>query len=234
MRNFIQIIVLFFLLLPKSYLLIAQNVKIGIQAGVGTYKMTDLKNLNEYVSQNNSLNPKITSNYPAFLYYQPTVIFEFKNINLGFLYSHQSTGSRISILDYSGEYRFDSKINSNAFGILSEVKLNPEKILSFRLYSELGVAKTKLNLIEFFKVYDETLLNDKYAFESYNYYFEPGIKISYPNNHFCFEFNLGYLKQFGKETLTGKEVLTNELGDKIKPDWSGFRCGLSVYLLLFH
>jgi len=229
MRIFLRISFLLILFFPASYALNGQNIKFGIQTGIGTYNMSDLRNLNEVLTQKNPLNPKITSNYPPFIYYQPTIIFEFNFINIGFLYSRQSSGSRISIKDYSGEYRFDSKINSNVFGILSEIRFNPSDKLEFKLYSELGVLQTSLKLSEFFEVNGQPNLNDNYSFKSVNYYFEPGIKLSYPIKQFCAEFNLGYFSQFGEETLSGKETLTNYDGDKIKADWSGLRCGLSVF-----
>ena len=232
MKKLFQFTIILFILINHSYLSNAQEFKVGFQSGLGTYKMHRLKDLSNYLAYYNSLLPKVVSNYPSYFYYQPSVTFAFKKINLGFLYSFHSTGSRISIKDYSGEYRFDSKIKCHTLGTVGEINLNPEKKIKFILYSEVGVIFTKLNLTESFTVNDQSLIDIKYDFTSKSYYYEPGLKISYPLSSILFECNLGYFKQFGKGTFKTSDdlnVYTN--GDLLKPDWSGLRIGISVYLV---
>ncbi|RPH33915.1 MAG: hypothetical protein EHM93_02795 [Bacteroidales bacterium] len=229
MKTFFSIIVLFFFSLSNY----SQDFKIGFQSGWGSYKMSELKDLNQYILKNNPLSPKMISNYPSYYYYRPSIIFAYKKVNFGLIFSHQSTGSRISIKDYSGEYLFDSKIKSNAFGILGEVNVDPEKKLKFILYSELGFIKTQLTLTEFLKVFDNTITDDKYYFDSKNYYIEPGFKISYPLSFISLELNIGFFQQFGKKKFEGdKDVSLTVNGNKIKPDWSGLRFGLSFYFVI--
>jgi hypothetical protein len=195
--------------------------------------MSDLKSLNNYIANNNPTNPKITTNFPAFYFYKPSVVFAFNRVNLGLIYSFYSTGSRVSIKDYSGEYRFDTKLKSSAYGFLTEINLHTQKHFKIDLYNELGLIKTSLNLVEFFKVYDQTLADNNYNFDSKNYYCEPGLKASYTLSSFEFAFNLGYFQQFGDEVFNGKNNTWISVdGEKAGPDWSGLRVGMSVYLVI--
>jgi len=216
--------------LSSSLIINAQHLKIGIQPGIGSYKMSELKDLNKYVA-NNVLHPKTISNYPCYYYYQPVISLEFRYISVGFLYSFHSTGSRISIKDYSGEYRFDTKIKGKTFGIIVGGTLNPDKKIKFSLYSEIGLLQSNLNLNEYFRVNNMQMVDNNYYFNSKNYYVEPGGKISYTFSFICFEMNFGYFKQFGNGYFEGKKGMKLTLDDKnIQPDWSGLRIGFSILL----
>jgi len=60
--------------------------------------------------------------------------FSDENFYFGFVYTFQTTGSRVSSVDYSGEYRFDTKINCNSPGFMLQFKFEDYNILKLDMY----------------------------------------------------------------------------------------------------
>ena len=92
----------------------AQDIKFCFQTGYGFYNMSSLKRNTRYLP----FDTKTVSNYPAYQYYKPMIKLVTRNFEFGVVYLFQTTGSRISSKDYSGEYRYDTKINSNSPGVI--------------------------------------------------------------------------------------------------------------------
>ena len=106
---------------------LSQGVIAELQAGTGTYSMRDLKGLNRYIKNRLPFDTKIVADFPPFLNYSAILKFRIKNAYLGIIQSYQTTGSRISGRDYSGEYAFDITLNAYSPGIYSEFKINTVK-----------------------------------------------------------------------------------------------------------
>jgi hypothetical protein len=101
---------------------VAQNVSAEFQAGTGTYTMNDLKDFNRVIKEDIPFDTKIVSDFPPFLNYAACFKLQVNNANLGLVYSFQTTGSRISGQDYSGEYYFDMTINGHAPGVSHQIQ----------------------------------------------------------------------------------------------------------------
>lgn len=223
-----------FFLVLSSNLLFGQSFKFELQPGIGFYSMNDLKDINDDVSQEIPFNTKLVSDFPAYWYLRPTFSLQFKKFSLGLNYSFQSTGSRVSAKDYSGEYRFDMKVNSSSPGIYSEVLLGTLNKIRFNLYSVLGVSFSKLSLNEYLIVLDQIITDDIYRYKAQSYYIEPGFNLTYPVQFLNAGLYAGYLIQFGKQAFYSDDNKDNKLyaqrsRDPIKPDWKGLRIGISVY-----
>ncbi len=211
----------------------SQEISFAFQSGVGAYSMKGLKNINNEIPKGLPFETKLVSDFPAYLYYRPSLIVRFDNFAVGLVYSFQSTGSRISAKDYSGEYRFDMLVRSHTPGIYCEYKLSGEDSFDFNLYAIIGPSFSRLETKERFFVADTLLSNENYKFKAQNYFIEPGINILYPVNAFSFGMNLGYFIQFGDQAYYTGTDKRNVLYDPkssapIKPDWNGIRVGLSV------
>jgi hypothetical protein len=212
----------------------SQALEFGFQTGIGTYFMKGLRDINNSVTRGLPFDTKLIADFPAYFYYRPSMIIRFNNFSFGLIYSFQSTGSRISAKDYSGEYRFDMKVNSNTPGIYCEFKLSTEDKFNFNIYSIIGPSYSNLEIKEYFNIGDTVLTNSKYKFKAQNYYFEPGINFQVPVKAFSFGLTFGYLIQFGNQAFyTGndkKNILINTKSQvSVKPDWNGIRVGLSVF-----
>ena len=150
------IILILLLQITSHAAVFSQELNINLESGLGSYKMNDLKELNDMVLESLPFDSKITENFPAYFYYKPSLILSFnKFINFGIVWSFQSTGSRVSRTDYSGEYLYDMKIRASSPGLLIEFYYPIDKFrISFS--NEFGINYSKLNLKEYLRVYSET------------------------------------------------------------------------------
>jgi hypothetical protein len=209
----------------------SQELNINLESGLGSYKMGDLKELNDMVLESLPFDSKITENFPNYFYYKPSLNLSLnKIISFGIVLSYQSTGSRISRADYSGEYFYDTKIRALSPGILIEFYRPIDKFrVSFS--SEFGINYSKLYLKEYLRVYSETDDNDA-SFVSHNFYYEPAFKISYSVGILRVGMTAGYLVDFskGKFADTERKVDILTLTDNSQPtaDWQGMRLGIAV------
>jgi hypothetical protein len=224
------LITLFFFLQNVS---LSQDVKLGFQSGIGKYDMEGLKKLNSDVAFNLPFNVKTIDNYPNYFFYKPKVELSYNVLSFGCILAYYSTGSRLSVKDYSGEYLFDSKIKAWAPGIYLNLRLSPEgKSYLISLYSEIGKMYTTLILKEYFKFDNIEEINTKEFFTSTNYFFEPGIKCSYRYKSLGVELSVGNFIQFGSgifESTDGVFIINS--GKELQPEWDGFRVGLTLFLI---
>lgn len=226
---------LMLLILPASSLM-AQYPYLGFQWGVGSFKMNDLSEFNSYVIGGSHLEAELIDDYPPYYFYKTTIGYNYKRYKFGLLHSYQSTGSRYSLIDYSGEYLYDTKIKSNSFAFLVEYNLNPNKVFQISLFSEFGAISSKLLLEEVLSIDEEILSDESYALKASNAYWDPGIRISYPVLFFELYFSASYCMQFkGKgfyfidnpdlPLYGGSSVPRN-------PDWTGYRLGIGININL--
>lgn len=210
---------LLLLLVSFCSMALAQNIKFGIQLGIGTYSMTKLKELNTSVFESLPFKAKIVSNYPPYFYYKPAFLFSFKRANIGLQAAYYSTGSRISSKDYSGEYLFDSKVSCIAPGVYADLYLfSLFKECRVAVFSEGGIIYSKLGLKESLIVDNQEIINKSFQDKFKEYYVEPGLKFAYKAYpSVILELNMSYFVQF-----TGDGLVSHG------PDWRGLRLGLSV------
>lgn len=230
---------LFLVLLFTTQGLWSQKLQLSLQSGLGNYSMTGLKQINRLTQNNLPFETKLTDNFPTFFYYQPMVLIRFKNISTGLTYSYQSTGSRVTAQDYSGNYRLDMLVKSQTPGLFGDVHFSISDRLEFAFYSEFDVAFSRLEIKENFIIFEEEIKNTSDKFNAMHFLIEPGANIAYS---ICNKMNVGlyfgYSFQLGKQTFhdpTNKSLLLieKEYNTPVKPEWNGFRAGLSVSYLLF-
>ena len=212
-----------------------EDLKIGIQGGLGFYRMKELKEFNTSVYESLPFKADVISNYPPFFYYQAVFLLAYKKFSVGVQTGFSSTGSRISSKDYSGEYLMDASIHCWSPGLHLDISLwtiKPKSRLS--LYSEGGVAFSRLNMSETLTVYDQKYINSSYSFKVRNYYIEPGLRFQRTiYNNIIAELTAGYFIQSGKRDLqTDKNEMIFVGGHALNAEWTGFRCGLSVLFFI--
>lgn len=230
-------VLLYLIILLSPAFLWSQGIKIGIQSGLEFSRMRDLHVLNIQFKEAVPFSTKLVADFPGYWYYQPMLKITSKKFGLGLEYSYNSTGSRISGKDYSGEYRLDMRINKKSPGLFIEYILFSEKNFGLWLSYGGGLMFTSLHMEENLVVNDIDNLNDSFDFKSKNYYFQPGFKVTYPWNSLEFEFNSAYLFQIGKGTFYNEkdknQILANmATGNPIKPGWNGIKLGVTVNYIL--
>ncbi len=227
-----HIIYLIFLI-QLSNNLNAQTIKLGFETGIGNYQMTYLKSVINSAVENNTLQPKIVTNFPAYLYYQPSISFCKETHNWGFNFTLLSTGARASIRDYSGEYRFDNTVVGYAPGFFEEFRIFRIKDLSLFLRADAGILSSSIQFKEYFKVNSQTYIDDSWKVICYGLFTKPSIKATYSlSNKLNFEADLGYHfdlynGSFHSETdpITYFRHAFFQSGNKLS--WNGFRFGLA-------
>lgn len=209
----------------------AQTWKIGFETGVGTYRMDQLKELNAALVF--PFDTKLMSDFPAFIYYQSSIHRIFNQSSLGLSVAFQSTGSKISRKDYSGEYYFNNTVYSSSLCVNYEKLITSFKSLNFNVYSEAGAIYSYLVMKEFLQINNTVIADDLTELVAFNYIFEPGINFSYQFSKIALGLNIGYAVQIGNGAfhLHGEKeaiLIEPDTGDKVTPDWTGIRVGLSV------
>ena len=230
MRNLLIII---FVLLSFPTGLFSQQLNLVLEPGIGSYGMKDLKELNKMNLSSLPFDAKATSNFPAYWYNKLSLEYSLKKLlTIGLTFSYQSTGSRISRVDYSGEYSFDNRIMALSPGLRAEIYF---RLCAFMvsIRNEAGIEFTKLRLNEYIRINTESK-NVKYSFKSQNWYYEPTLKVSYPVSFFRLGLVAGWLFDLKKEILTDSDSNTTNKniillsGNPATANWSGMRLGISL------
>jgi hypothetical protein len=222
------------LLMSLAYPLKSQQVKIAFQTGIATFAMNEMQRLNDHIISSLAFDTRLTSDFPPYIYYRPMIMMKFNRSSLGVMYAFQSTGSRITGKDYSGEYRFDMKIKSKSPGVYLDLDVVSMKQAILSVYTIFGWFASYLEINEIFTIPGIIDVDYTYEYKSYNYSLEPGINFSYPVKFAGVALNAGYLIQMGKQAFYADKNMDNIIYDAktrqpVKPGWSGLRIGLSVY-----
>lgn len=227
-----KLLLIILLISVTGFRISSQHLVAGFSAGAGSYSMKDLKSLNEAVTP--SFDCKLVSDFPPYLYYQFSLNLKMEKFSIGSFYSFQSTGSRISAKDYSGEYYFDTRVGSGNLGIYAAINLMSKKTCQLSVYAKPGITLTKLDLSEYFTVLDTVFADFNLQCRANSFSLEPGIDFSclvLPS--VSIGINAGYFLQMGGQDfyIDGEKesILVNpRTGKKLKPGWNGFRFGISV------
>jgi hypothetical protein len=211
----------------------SQHIKLGYQIGLGTYSMTSLKNINDQISESLPFDSKVVDNFPEYLYFHPSVSLEFAGYSIGLIYTFQSTGSRISAKDFSGEYLYDTKVSSTAPGIYGDVKIISQKKSRLCIYSMTGLLFSKMKLHEFLTLQNSLGSNQYMDYKAQNFFLEPGLVYYYFLGSFSLGLNAGYFITIGSQAFYSGDNKKNILYDyknqqDAKPDWNGIRAGFSI------
>lgn len=229
---------LFVFLIISSFpvALFSQELNIGFESGTGSYSMNDLKELNNVYRGSLPFDARITENFPNYWYYRPSISYSFKkNVTLGAAWSFHSTGSRISLADYSGEYSFDMIINSSSPALFLDF-FYPVSGFRFVFGNELGMDYSNLTVNENLKIGSYTNGSSN-KFKSQSFYYEPDLKILYSVLFMKIGLSAGYHLDLQNGDIASannkKAFLMSSSGEKARSNWSGFRIGASLTFNMF-
>jgi hypothetical protein len=195
----------------------SQDFQTEYQAGIGYYKMEELRS---FIGQTVGLlpfEPEIMNDFPPFVYHRPAFVLIWDRIEFGLSWSRLSTGLRYSLKDYSGEYLLDSRISANQPALLFNVCLNTKHRLRFLIGNQVGWIASRMTLTEILYLDDHKKIDEEYILRSTDVSWEPGFKISYPLSVFQFHLYAGYTLQ-----IKGKGLYIREGGEEIYPKYRGY------------
>ena len=203
--------------------IVSQNSSIGAELGFHWYNMNELKDLNEYTLTQLPFEAKITENFPPYFTYGAYLVFNYNSdINIGFRYTFNSTGSRISRSDYSGEYLFDSKVKCHSPSIIVNMDIIKFGKFSANFMSDLGITFSTLDFTEEFNLYQVDSVSTNYSTTAKSFFWEPSLLLSYPISFIDINFRIGYQIDF----VNFNPKFLKSYG--IKPNWSGVNLAVSI------
>ena len=210
-----------------------QAYEVSFQTGVGKYSMGGLKDINRSVMNNIPFKTELVDDFPAYIYYRPSIGLKLGLWCIGINYTFQSTGSRISTQDYSAEYKFDMKVKAHCPGVYVNLNFPTQKKMIFTLHANIGITYTELQTHEYFNLLSVTRVDNNEIFKAQNYYFEPDLSISFPVHFIELSINTGTMFEFGGNAYhlasNSSNILRNPSnGNEILPNWNGIRIGISV------
>jgi hypothetical protein len=157
----------------------AQKAYFGFDTGYGTYEMSENKEVIKGYISSNELQPHCVSNFPGYIFFRPYLEIEYQHLNIGVAYTLLSTGSRYSIHDYTGDYKFDSQIIGNTFAMFAETPLYSFNKFKLLIAAESGCVFNKMKLTESFQFLDTYNQQEDYKLESINFFIKPYLKGEY-------------------------------------------------------
>jgi len=215
------------------------QVKVSASVGYGTYSMKDLKEHQEQLKEQFPVDPKITSSFPGYWYYQFGASYRFKsNFFIGSSVSYGSTGGKIHYQDYSGEIGCEHKVKYISVGVplgwqfpIQQDKMN----LGLELSPALYFGNTQLAF--------ETEVNTQsdqqsVEFESINIGLQPAARLERQVGPVLIFIQAGYYIDVYRSELTVKDnseyYLLNGNGKKVHSDFTGLRTALGVAFAFPH
>ena len=212
----------------------AQKILFGAGGGYATFSMSDLKDYNTTVQNNLPFSPEVTDNFPAWFYLNADVLYSFPRlVAAGLTVSTTSTGSRLHLADYSGEYSFDMQTHSWFPGVKVLLGKAPGRTNGPCFSLEGGMAFSSMSFDEKIAVYEEET-NDQQDFSAHGFFVKPGLTYMYHvGSQLIVSANVSYYLGFESgyyvKGNSGQKITNTDTGKRIKPNWNGLRAGLVLY-----
>jgi hypothetical protein len=215
--------------------LIAQGLNVSVTAGAGTYRMQNLKTFIEIVNESLPFSPVVVDEFPPYFWYAATASVIKGDFNWGITVNYNSTGSRVSLKDYSGEYLSDRKLCSVSPGITAGYLLPPlGNHFSFSPVAGIGVIVTGMEVDETLIAAGDTVSDFHQNYRAINFFAHPSVRFGWTISSMVgLELQAGYLLQIGNGQFKSISHRDSGVGIyHVNPEWTGLRCGISIVISL--
>lgn len=209
--------------------------ELSVESGLGSYLMSDLKNLQNTIISKSEIPILKTTSFPSYFNYSIKYGILNNRGFAGYTGGFMSTGARSSISDYSGYYASDINCVALHIGYYSRKALANYQLLKRPV--EIGYILNGSLLYSFVTMKDnlklygiDELINESYTFNSMGVYTEPLFYATYMfSKHIGVELNAG-----GAISLSlplyyedSRNVVT--IYDKSRfANWSGYRLSIGL------
>lgn len=212
----------------------AQNILVGAGAGGGTFEMNSTKEYDQTIVNLLPFKPVLTDNFPPYFFYKTEVIYCFpKILAVGMNFHSTSTGSRLTLADYSGYYIHDNVQKGLFPGLKIILGKAPGKSNGLNLILEGGVSFSTMDETIDLAVADESY-TDVAKYKAQGFFVQPGI--CYFRNIFSqvklsmnISYYYGFEKGYHMPDEKDQKLFNSETGNRIKPQWDGIRVGITAY-----
>lgn len=119
MKKALRLLLLFLFFFMNTPLLRAQLDAVSVSFGAGSYKMEDMKYIQEYILGTYPVEGKITSSFPPFTSFSLAAYrqMDMKRLRLSINYAHSITGGKSSYYDYTGYIITQIDAGSHRLGV---------------------------------------------------------------------------------------------------------------------
>ena len=221
---------LIFILLVISFNIYSQELKFSVNLGCGSYKLEELKELQERIS--NEVAEAVIS-FPSNIYYAASVEILFDNKHaIGLSYDYYFTGGRNHVKDYSGEYKLDIQTHAYRVGVkyMCQLTLADEFPLRIALGVQAGLVLSDLIIDESLIIHNYLDNSSDYDLKYHSLFVEPLLTVTYPiSNNFALEMKVAYELDSENEF---EKLYSDDQDHGIRCDWSGIRAqiGIAYYI----
>ncbi|HMG90167.1 MAG TPA: hypothetical protein VK589_08905 [Chryseolinea sp.] len=212
-----------------------QRVDIALNFGYATFKMTDLKQMQEEQLSYMPVDAKITNSFPGYLNYSIDAVFYDSTYFVGVLLGHTSTGGRVNTTDYSGSITYDQLVTMNYNGLVAAKKIANTKIGNLFIGTNL---MTYFNKAKF--EYSEIILGESttssYTLESFNVALGPFLQLHKRIRKIFLKASAGYEFHIPMELTTGDPnsvYISPASGETFKVQADGLRLSIGVGYALY-
>ncbi|MCK4989349.1 MAG: hypothetical protein KAS29_02645, partial [Bacteroidales bacterium] len=155
MRKRISYMIALAMLLVSAQHSLAQNGGISIAAGAASFRMGDMKYLQEHILSTYPVEGKITSSFPPFTTASFTVFKQlYDHIRVGGRYNYSTTGAKSSYADYSGDIYTEFNAVSHRLGAyLSYLVLGGDRI-DLSLNGSLDANYTSMTIQSYYTIFN--------------------------------------------------------------------------------
>ncbi len=215
-------ILLFSFCLPE---LKSQEMEFHGGTGLFHSSMSGLRSYQIYQLYNLDVDAVVTDDFPANVYYTGEVRIHFDRFWTGLAYVWNSTGSRISYGDYSGELTMDILANAHFFGMTYGYSIYQINGLSIN-----PLLKVLISYSDYLFTDYTLLLNEEntitHSYESESAVLVPGLELNYNRKFLSLSLSAGYLLD-GDSKLHKPDdvsrVFTYPSEKPVTNNWSGYR-----------
>ena len=236
MRKRISYMIALAMLLVSAQHSLAQGGGISIAAGAASFRMGDMKYLQEHILSTYPVEGKITSSFPPFTTASFTVFKQlYDHIRVGGRYNYSTTGAKSSYADYSGDIYTEFNAVSHRLGAyLSYLVLGGDRI-DLSLNGSLDANYTSMTIQSYYTIFNYSDgLSNKYR--SISPSIAVGGELMYKLKKLSLGMEAGYLVDLKgnlKDTSDGDPLLApNDLDRVLSSDWTGWYLQLKTLIWL--
>lgn len=204
--------------------------------GGASYRMDDMKYLQEYILTTYPVEGKITSSFPPFTSSSLTMFKQlYDQIRIGGGYSYSTTGGKSSYADYSGNLSTEITASSHRLGAYLSYSMLGGDHLDLSLYGRVDANLTSLTIQSSYTILNySNVISNKYR--SISPVGSVGAELMYKFNDFSLGMDAGYLVDLTgdlKDAVGGDALLDpNDRERVLTSDWTGWHVRITALIWL--
>lgn len=227
-----------FLIFIVAQYVTAQNFKIGLNTGYGTYQMNDLQQLQSSAAyQYSSFQVEQVQQFPGYINYSASIDYFLNSKNLvGLHAAYFTTGGRNHVADYSGEYYLNMPVNAYNIGLQYQNIFTSENKLSYYARMKGGISFSNVTIDESITIHQVDSASSSYAFAATSFFAEPSLGALYSlGENFGINFSLGYQIDIpgALHAKGNKKEIIGSSDSHMHCNWSGLRIEVGIAYYIF-